>query len=260
VKRPSFQFYPGDWRRDPALSICSLAARGLWIDLMCLAHESAEYGVLSINGNPMTDQQIARVVGESVATVAKLSHELESCGVFSRTEKGAIFSRRMVRDEQLRSIRAAGGEGGKKFGVLGAEHGKKGGRPRNVTGDKKPPLQPPPSSSSSSSFSEIPSEANASGGKPPKLTDPDEIIFGYGLPMLTTAGTTEKQARSFLGGLRKQHGDDALIAKLRDCAKAKPLQPLEWLAAALPPKSAGRHAGFDQKNYREGVSADGSFA
>jgi len=104
------------------------------------------------------------------------------------------------------------------------------------------------------------SEANASGGKPPKLTDPDEIIFGYGLPMLTTAGTTEKQARSFLGGLRKQHGDDALIAKLRDCAKAKPLQPLEWLAAALPPKSAGRHAGFDQKNYREGVSADGSFA
>ena len=75
---------------------------------------------------------------------------------------------------------------------------------------------------------------NGTGGKPP-ITDPDEIIFGYGVPMLTNAGTAEKQARSFLGGLRKHHGDAALINKLRECAKAKPLQPLEWLAAALPP-------------------------
>lgn len=72
-------------------------------------------------------------------------------------------------------------------------------------------------------------------GKPSKLTDPDEIIFGYGVPMLVNAGTAEKQARSFLGGLRKHHGDETLIDKLRECIKAKPLQPLEWLAAALPP-------------------------
>ena len=75
---------------------------------------------------------------------------------------------------------------------------------------------------------------SGTGGKPP-ITDPDEIIFGYGVPMLTNAGTAEKQARSFLGGLRKHHGDAALINKLRECARAKPLQPLEWLAAALPP-------------------------
>lgn len=75
---------------------------------------------------------------------------------------------------------------------------------------------------------------------------PDEIIFGYGLPLLTNAGTAERQARSFLGGLRKQHGDDELINVLRDCLKAKPLQPLEWLAAALPPN--GRKA---KKNYSE---------
>lgn len=67
------------------------------------------------------------------------------------------------------------------------------------------------------------------------MTDPDDIIFGYGVPLLTNAGTADKQARSFLGGLRKAHGDNALIDKLRECLKAKPLQPLEWLAAALPP-------------------------
>lgn len=81
------------------------------------------------------------------------------------------------------------------------------------------------------------SEAKASGaeGAKPRLTDPDEIIFGYGLQMLLAAGNDDKNSRAFLGGLRKVHGDAALIDKLRDCAKAKPLQPLQWLAAALPP-------------------------
>lgn len=77
------------------------------------------------------------------------------------------------------------------------------------------------------------SVAKATGDKSP-LT-PDEIIFGYGLPLLTNAGTADKQARSFLGGLRKSHGDDAVIDALRDCIRAKPLQPLEWLAKVLPP-------------------------
>lgn len=84
---------------------------------------------------------------------------------------------------------------------------------------------------------EIPSVTDVTGGKPP-LT-PDEIIFGYGLPILTNAGTPEKQARSFLGGLRKAHGDDALVNTLRECIRAKPLQPLEWLAKAMPPDSTG---------------------
>jgi hypothetical protein len=100
------------------------------------------------------------------------------------------------------------------------------------------------------------------GGKPPKLTDPKEIIFGYGLSLLVNAGTPEKQARSFLGGLEKHHGPERLVDTLRECAKAKPLQPLEWLAAALPPPGSaksGKHAGFASKNYREGISDDGSF-
>ena len=82
---------------------------------------------------------------------------------------------------------------------------------------------------------------NGTGGKPPKLTDPAEIIFGYGLSMLVNAGTPEKTARSFLGGRRKDHGDAALIDALRTCAKERVLQPLEWLAAALPPPALNGH-------------------
>lgn len=85
------------------------------------------------------------------------------------------------------------------------------------------------------------------------MTDPAEIIFGYGLSMLVNAGTGEKQARSFLGGLRKAHGDEVLIDKLRECAKAKPLQPLEWLAAALPPPVPGRRTTVIPPNRQEAL-------
>lgn len=109
--------------------------------------------------------------------------------------------------------------------------------------------------------SPIYSVPNGTGGKPPKVTDPDEIIFGYGVPLLTSAGNTDKASRSFLGGLRKNHGDDAVVSALRECIKAKPLQPLEWLAAALPPTGSGKKPGrvpavenFDTVDY--GVGGD----
>lgn len=80
------------------------------------------------------------------------------------------------------------------------------------------------------------SVAKATGAEAP-LT-PQEIIYTYGLTLLVNAGIPDKQARSFFGGLIKTHGGDAVVDKLRECLRAKPLQPLEWLAAALPPKGA----------------------
>lgn len=98
-----------------------------------------------------------------------------------------------------------------------------------------------------------------------KVTDPDEIIFGYGVPLLVNAGSTDKSARSFLGGLRKHHGDSALIDTLRECIRTKPVQPLTWLAAALPPpkdcaKSAkpSRHTLKPGSEFAKLVKEDGS--
>ena len=187
---------------------------------MCIAHESEEYGVLSINGKAMTTHQISRMVGESPAAVARLLVELEDAGVFSRDEKGAIFSRRMVKDEIIRNVRA--------------EAGRLGGNPNLLKQKDKQADNQNTTPSSLSSSSNL-SEDKSSGVETPKITDPDEIIFSFGLPLLVTAGTPEKQARSFLGGLRNHHGDAALINSLRECIKTKPLQPLEWLAKALPP-------------------------
>lgn len=146
MKRPSFQFYPADWRKDPLLSTCSLAARGLWIELMCVAHESAEYGCLSINGKPMTMQQIARTVGETPVAVSKLIEELEQSGVFSRNEQCSIFSRRMVKDEHIRNVRADSGRLGGNPNLLN-QKGK-----QKVKQNTEQILTP--SSSSSSSYKE----------------------------------------------------------------------------------------------------------
>jgi len=45
MKRPAFQFYPADWRNNAKLRRCSEAARGAWIDILCLLHDFDEYGV-----------------------------------------------------------------------------------------------------------------------------------------------------------------------------------------------------------------------
>ena len=127
---------------------------------MCVMHQAEPYGYLLVNGQQITHEQLARMVGASIKEVTKWLGEIERAGVYSVDETG-IFSRRMVKDEALRQIRAAGGEAGKEHGIKGAEHGIKGGRPYKVTGDKKPPLDahinppinPPPSSSSSTSSS-----------------------------------------------------------------------------------------------------------
>jgi hypothetical protein len=161
VKRPAFQFYPGDWRKDVELRACSLAARGLWIDLMCVAHDCEPYGHLMLNGKPMTMQQMAGQIGVPAAQVKKLLDELIESGVARTTDQGAIYSKRMVADERIRNVRAEGGKAGAEHGAKGASHGSKGGRPPKPKGGFEPPLEgfeePPPSSSSATSTSNTPS-------------------------------------------------------------------------------------------------------
>lgn len=97
---------------------------------------------------------------------------------------------------------------------------------------------------SSDSFNLIPdslhSVAKATDGKPSAKDVVQEMddktkVFTYGVPILVNGGSTDKAARSFLGGLCKGHGDAAVVEALRSCVRERPLQPLEWLAAALPP-------------------------
>lgn len=168
MKRPASQYYWGDWRRDTALQSCSLAARGLWHEMNCLMHDCEPYGHLMVGASPMQPAQLARLVGVAAKECAALLAELESAQVFSRRESdGAIYSRRMVRDEDLRERRAAGGQAGAEHGAKGAKHGGKGGRPSAGKGGFETPLKPdkkPPPASASASAVLPPARTNADDG------------------------------------------------------------------------------------------------
>lgn len=164
MKRPAFQFYPADWRKDSALQSCSIAAQGLWINLLCIAHECDPYGHLSVNGKPMQPAQIGRLVGLSAKECQALLDELEGAGVFSREDDGTIYSRRMVEDERIRNLRAEAGRLGGNPALVGKKVKQKD--------NQNPNLDLTPSSSSSSSSSEnlkptAPSDESLDAADPP---------------------------------------------------------------------------------------------
>jgi hypothetical protein len=148
AKLPSFQFYPGDWMKDPDLRRCSLFARGLLADLLCLCHESARRGVLCDHrGEPWTNLEIRQAVGAlDEDQFLEALNELESKNVLSRDDKGCLLSRRMVRDEERRQTYK--------------QNGSKGGSKKVANALAKDVAKPSPSSSSSSSTSVNKEEIN----------------------------------------------------------------------------------------------------
>jgi hypothetical protein len=141
-KLPAFQFYPGDWRKDPGVQSLSFHDRGVWFEMICIMHESECRGKLILNGMAMPQKALARLLGLDNQILTTTLTNLSTYGVTSFCEEtGAIVSRRMLRDEEIRQVRKS--------------CGKMGGNPNLV--NQIPTTQvnqiPTPSSSSSSSSS-----------------------------------------------------------------------------------------------------------
>ncbi len=136
-KLPSFQFYPGDWLKDPALRACSPAARGVWIDMLCLMHESQNRGVLRANFRAIS----IKILSKSIAgCTPKLIRELIENGVVRVARKdGALYSKRLIRDELHRRHKSI--------------NGRKGGKQTRSKPEANPQAKKGSSSSSSSSSS-----------------------------------------------------------------------------------------------------------
>ena len=111
-KLPWMKFYPADWRADPALRMCSLAARGLWMEMLSIMHEADPRGSLLINGKPIGTKQLASLCGATLRETTAFLNELDAAGVFSRAEDGTIFSRRMKRDDEKAARDKANGKAG----------------------------------------------------------------------------------------------------------------------------------------------------
>jgi hypothetical protein len=116
-KSPGFWFYTGDWMKDPELRFCSIFARGLLVDLLCILFEAKERGYASNpDGTPRSDEQIVDAVagGSRKEKLAALA-EIEKSGVLSRDSRGVLYSRRLARLAELGQTRQqSGSKGGSK--------------------------------------------------------------------------------------------------------------------------------------------------
>lgn len=197
AKQPSFQFYPGDWLKDPALQSCSAAAIGAFINLLCYAFECEPRGYLITNGVPWTIQRMANM-GK---VKSKMVRQLVDVGVFKLdAHLGAYFSKRMVEDERLRAVRAAAGQRG------GKQTRSKPGENHKQTTEQKAP----PSSSSSSSASATPPHTPPEGGVAREILA--ALVLEFHSEGIT--GAEERSLRRVLPDFEKLCGQTpGLIAK-----------------------------------------------
>lgn len=125
AKLPSFQFYPGDWRKDPGVQALSFHDRGVWFELLLIMHESNDRGKLLLDGKAFPEDGLARLLGLDKQILTTTLTTLLTYGVASiDPETGALMNRRMVRDEESRKTQT--------------NYGKKGGSPALCENYNKP--------------------------------------------------------------------------------------------------------------------------
>lgn len=104
-KLPYLDLYTGDWLKDPSLSLCEPATRGIWIDLLCAMHERDRCGV--ITGTP---DQLARISRCSAVDFVQAVADLQThqaAEVTQRGDKYTVINRRMKNDADRRKREAA---------------------------------------------------------------------------------------------------------------------------------------------------------
>jgi hypothetical protein len=99
--------------------------------MLCIAASADPYGHVLVAGKPPTIPQLARIVGAQGSQVRLLVAELERNGVLSRSDRGAIVSRRMVRDWSEHAIKSQAGSRGGNPTLTRAP------RPENSNGEDK---------------------------------------------------------------------------------------------------------------------------
>lgn len=112
VNLPYFKLYPGDWQKDPTFKLCSHLEKGVLFDALLIAAETDERGVFIVGGSTWNERQLADAVGGNKDVTLKSISDLLQKGVLQRRLDGAIFVGFLVKQEEVRKKRAAGGRFG----------------------------------------------------------------------------------------------------------------------------------------------------
>jgi len=103
MNHPYLPLYTGDWKKDPRLSLCSVATRGVWIDLLCSLHDGR---IGQVTGTP---EQIARLCRCNAAECHAALLELQTSGAANVSERDGVFTvvcRRMKKAIIISQLRA----------------------------------------------------------------------------------------------------------------------------------------------------------
>lgn len=101
-KRPSYQWYPGDWKKDPAVQALSPESRAFWREALDVLFESDTKGQLTA-----TREAWSRVTGVPVEWIDTFLSENElarTCDVTVCNGTVTLMSRRILRDEREREL------------------------------------------------------------------------------------------------------------------------------------------------------------
>lgn len=100
MKYPWMQFYSGDWLKEPKLTVCTPATRGVWMDLLCVMHESGR--VSELRG---TVEILSRLARCSPADLSCALTELQTTGAADVSERNGVVTvscRRLKREVKAR--------------------------------------------------------------------------------------------------------------------------------------------------------------
>jgi hypothetical protein len=103
--------------------MCCAASRGIWADMLSLMSEAEPYGHLLVNGISPSVKQLARIISTPERECRSAIEELGAAGVYSTTDEGVIYSRRMVRDNQKAIQDSENGKGGGNPNLIRTENG-----------------------------------------------------------------------------------------------------------------------------------------
>lgn len=128
MKRPSFQFYPGDWLSNGNLRRCTDAEQGVWVRVLCVLHDQDEYGLVR-----WTLKELAQAANTTVKMLKSLAQKSvlkgadagekvapfvyvprsgrkdgEPVTLIAAQDGPLWYSSRLVRDEHVRIARGSG--------------------------------------------------------------------------------------------------------------------------------------------------------
>lgn len=270
MTRPSFQFYPKDWRNNANLRRCSAAARGIWMDVLCVLHDSDEYGLVRW---PLKD--LANAAGAPIGLVRELVEKSVLKGIdkgdaepyiyiprsgrrdgapvtLVPTQPGPLwYSSRMVKDEYVRTTSGASTRfGADKPITTKGQSDSPNHSPTRRHGEWRGEDQSDGSSSSSSSSTPVlnsvpigtePPDGSSAAAEPTMtaLERRKSEAWKGAKSLLNAHGMPKAQTGTFVGKLVTDYGAETVLDVLESAVLQRPAEPDAWIVAACK-RNAGQ--------------------